>query len=202
MFCVFEESLKRVTWYSLRIWIWGAHKNNEGKQGEEINICLWKGWPEGPTETMRGNQYMFCVFESLRNVDLVLLVYLRGQWWGGGGGGEEEGHSGPWPSFRWSCPCWDLWSQKIEKSSCKNSTDTLAGVRNEIRYSVKKFKLYKMLLLLGFLSVEPNYNEGLQNIWKGCCDIISKDVDIKTISITWITCRASFVKFSLSCGLP
>ena len=28
----------------------------------------------------------------------------------------------------------------------------------------KIFKLYEMLLLLGLLSVEPNYNEGLQNI--------------------------------------
>ena len=171
---VFKESLKRVTWHSSCIqymFCWLLILRGQRKQGRELNIyfvylrSLWKGWHgthcvfdfEGPTKTMRGNQYMFCVFESLRQVHLVLLGYLRSQWWGGGGGGEEEGHSGPWPSFRWSCPCWELWSQKIEKSSCKNSTYTLAGVGNEIRYSVKKFKLYKMLLLLGFLSVEPNY---------------------------------------------
>ena len=66
------------------------------KQGGELDVC-------------------FAYLSLWRKVDLVLLVYLRCQWWGGGGGGEEEGHSGPWPSFRWSCPCWELWSQIIEK---------------------------------------------------------------------------------------
>ena len=55
MFYVFEESLEGLP---------GTH-------------CVFDF--EGPTKTRRRTQYMFCVFESLRKVDLVLLVYLRGQ---------------------------------------------------------------------------------------------------------------------------